>query len=142
MFFYLIEMEFVYSTQTIETFLRYPEELDKRFFKSAVHLNDYVSNVKKFAFPYVQAHTTSNKQNGCERLNSSPVQYFTFTFTDAEKVRQYGFCRAANSGSHVLCILSYLPWHNVFLVLLNKIAAIINEKDVHIFFIQSSSHEF
>ena len=126
LFFYLIEMEYVCSGQSIETFLRYPEQVDNRFFKSEADLEQYVNNVKRFAFPYMK--TEANQKR--DRLNAAPVQYYTFAMTDGVGVRQYGFCRAANSGAHVLCCLSYLPWHKVFMALLNKIAAIINEKDV------------
>uniref|UniRef100_A0AAY4EKG9 UDENN domain-containing protein n=1 Tax=Denticeps clupeoides TaxID=299321 RepID=A0AAY4EKG9_9TELE len=49
-------------------------------------------------------------------------QNFTFVLTDIESKQRFGFCRLS-SGAHTChCILSYLPWFEVFYKLLNILA--------------------
>ncbi|XP_060905385.1 DENN domain-containing protein 1B isoform X2 [Labrus mixtus] len=50
------------------------------------------------------------------------VQNFTFVLTDIEGCQRFGFCRLTNSTNTCLCILSYLPWFEVFYKLLNNLA--------------------
>lgn len=50
------------------------------------------------------------------------VQHFTFALTDLEGCQRFGFCRLANTSQTCLCILSYLPWFEVFYKLLNNLA--------------------
>ncbi|KAM7008599.1 DENN domain-containing protein 1B isoform 2-T2 [Tautogolabrus adspersus] len=50
------------------------------------------------------------------------VQHFTFVLTDIEGCQRFGFCRLTNSTHTCLCILSYLPWFEVFYKLLNNLA--------------------
>ncbi|XP_041838087.1 DENN domain-containing protein 1B isoform X2 [Melanotaenia boesemani] len=50
------------------------------------------------------------------------VQHFTFVLTDLEGCQRFGFCRLNNSTHNCLCILSYLPWFEVFYKLLNNLA--------------------
>nr|XP_033779300.1 DENN domain-containing protein 1B-like [Geotrypetes seraphini] len=50
------------------------------------------------------------------------VQHFTFVLTDLEGNQRFGFCRLAVGFKSCLCILSYLPWFEVFYKLLNNIA--------------------
>ncbi|RVE75792.1 hypothetical protein OJAV_G00002590 [Oryzias javanicus] len=50
------------------------------------------------------------------------VQHFTFVLTDLEGCQRFGFCRLTNSTNTCLCILSYLPWFEVFYKLLNSLA--------------------
>ncbi|XP_042250981.1 DENN domain-containing protein 1B isoform X2 [Thunnus maccoyii] len=50
------------------------------------------------------------------------VQHFTFVLTDLEGCQRFGFCRLTNSTQTCLCILSYLPWFEVFYKLLNNLA--------------------
>ncbi|KAM6971819.1 DENN domain-containing protein 1B [Aplochiton taeniatus] len=50
------------------------------------------------------------------------VQHFTFVLTDLEGCQRFGFCRLNNSSQTCLCILSYLPWFEVFYKLLNNLA--------------------
>jgi hypothetical protein len=126
-------MEYCPTTQSIETILKYPEKRDERYFSDDKKYNDFVENVKKFAFPYVK--TLSNRAHNStasysNNLNASLVQFYTFVFTDETRIRQYGFCRSAQNGNRILCIISYLPWYNVFMNILNKISTIINEKEV------------
>ncbi len=72
----------------------------------------------------------SSLNDPVKQNSSALVQFYTFVLTDENRIRQYGFCRSTQAGNRVLCMLSYLPWLNVFNLLLNKIATIINEKDV------------
>uniref|UniRef100_A0A674JU41 UDENN domain-containing protein n=1 Tax=Terrapene triunguis TaxID=2587831 RepID=A0A674JU41_9SAUR len=53
---------------------------------------------------------------------SSVVQNFTFALTDLEGNQRFGFCRLAGGFRTCLCILSYLPWFEVFYKILNNIA--------------------
>ncbi|XP_026215612.1 DENN domain-containing protein 1B isoform X2 [Anabas testudineus] len=50
------------------------------------------------------------------------VQHFTFVLTDLEGCQRFGFCRLTKSTHTCLCILSYLPWFEVFYKLLNNLA--------------------
>ncbi|XP_028977763.2 DENN domain-containing protein 1C isoform X2 [Esox lucius] len=50
------------------------------------------------------------------------VQHFTFVLTDLEGCQRFGFCRLASSSHTCLCMLSYLPWFEVFYKLLNNLA--------------------
>uniref|UniRef100_UPI003AABF051 DENN domain-containing protein 1B isoform X2 n=1 Tax=Centroberyx gerrardi TaxID=166262 RepID=UPI003AABF051 len=50
------------------------------------------------------------------------VQHFTFVLTDLEGCQRFGFCRLTNSTQTCLCMLSYLPWFEVFYKLLNNLA--------------------
>lgn len=129
LFVYLIEMEYIEDKQTVETILQYPEQRDQNYFKSDQHLNDFLSNVKKFAFPYKKTIQSQSLNNQQKQNNSSLVQFYPFVFTDENRIRQYGYCRSAKAGNHIICLISYLPWYNVFIGLLNKIATIINEKE-------------
>uniref|UniRef100_A0A8C3HJY0 UDENN domain-containing protein n=1 Tax=Chrysemys picta bellii TaxID=8478 RepID=A0A8C3HJY0_CHRPI len=66
----------------------------------------------KFCFPF-----------DIERVKeSSVVQNFTFALTDLEGNQRFGFCRLAGGFRSCLCILSYLPWFEVFYKILNNIA--------------------
>lgn len=130
LFMYLLEMEYSPENDKIEVLLNYPEKNDLKYFRDESKLQTFVSDVKKFAFPYVKL---SKKCSNGNRHTTSLVQFFTFVLTDINRIRQYGFCRSAQNGKHILCIISYLPWYNVFINILNKISSIINEKDVTIF---------
>ena len=131
----------------VETILQYPERYDEEnfdqrstghnYFANEAHFNQFITDVKKFAFPYVKtlAEAKANKSASAAAAaatsqSSSLVQFYSFAFTDSTRVRQYGFCRSSQLGKHVLCMISFLPWYNVFNIILNKIAMIINEKEV------------
>uniref|UniRef100_A0A672U7C0 DENN domain containing 1B n=1 Tax=Strigops habroptila TaxID=2489341 RepID=A0A672U7C0_STRHB len=49
-------------------------------------------------------------------------QHFTFVLTDIESKQRFGFCRLTSGGKACLCILSYLPWFEVYYKLLNTLA--------------------
>uniref|UniRef100_A0A452GS57 UDENN domain-containing protein n=1 Tax=Gopherus agassizii TaxID=38772 RepID=A0A452GS57_9SAUR len=58
----------------------------------------------------------------CASGGHSVVQNFTFALTDLEGNQRFGFCRLAGGFRSCLCILSYLPWFEVFYKILNNIA--------------------
>ncbi|XP_028821316.1 DENN domain-containing protein 1B-like [Denticeps clupeoides] len=69
-------------------------------------------NLPRFCFPY-----------DIERVRETvAVQHFTFALTDLEGCQRFGFCRLTSSSQTCLCILSYLPWFEVFYKLLNNLA--------------------
>jgi len=126
-------MELCEQTQEIETILSYPETRDVNYFEDDAKLNEFVNNVKRFAFPYRRTMREKNPGQAASAsgTSSSLVQFYTFVFTDANRIRQYGFCRSSHGGNHILCMISYLPWYNVFMGVLNKISLIINEREVN-----------
>ncbi|KAJ8246291.1 hypothetical protein GJAV_G00265940 [Gymnothorax javanicus] len=66
----------------------------------------------RFCFPY-----------DIERVKETvAIQHFTFVLTDLEGCQRFGFCRLTSSSRTCLCILSYLPWFEVFYKLLNNLA--------------------
>uniref|UniRef100_A0A8D3A607 DENN/MADD domain containing 1A n=1 Tax=Scophthalmus maximus TaxID=52904 RepID=A0A8D3A607_SCOMX len=72
-----------------------------------------LQTVPKFCFPF--------------SMNSSPTvnqvgQNFTFVLTDIESKQRFGFCRLSSGAHTCYCILSYLPWFEVFYKLLNILA--------------------
>ncbi|XP_075896247.1 DENN domain-containing protein 1B [Nelusetta ayraudi] len=71
-----------------------------------------VQTLPRFCFPYEIQRTKEGVA----------VQHFTFVLTDLEGSQRFGFCRLANSSNTCLCMLSYLPWFEVFYKLLNNLA--------------------
>ncbi|XP_077777552.1 DENN domain-containing protein 1C isoform X2 [Podarcis muralis] len=73
---------------------------------------DSVQILPKFCFPF-----------DVERVKESPtIQHFTFVLTDMDGKQRFGFCRLAVAFRTCLCILSYVPWFEVFYKILNYIA--------------------
>ncbi|XP_029107864.1 DENN domain-containing protein 1B isoform X2 [Scleropages formosus] len=71
-----------------------------------------IQSLPRFCFPY-----------DIERVRASvAVQHFTFVLTDLEGCQRFGFCRQTSGSRTCLCILSYLPWFEVFYKLLNSLA--------------------
>ncbi|XP_038640634.1 DENN domain-containing protein 1B-like isoform X1 [Scyliorhinus canicula] len=71
-----------------------------------------LQSLPKFCFPF-----------DLERVwESSMVQQFTFVLTDIDGNQRFGFCRLTGGSKTCLCILSFLPWFEVFYKLLNNIA--------------------
>ncbi|KAI4900956.1 hypothetical protein NFI96_025292 [Prochilodus magdalenae] len=71
-----------------------------------------LQSLPRFCFPY-----------DIERVRDGvAVQHFTFVLTDLEGCQRFGFCRLTSSSQTCLCILSYLPWFEVFYKLLNNLA--------------------
>ncbi|XP_045154109.1 DENN domain-containing protein 1B [Echinops telfairi] len=73
---------------------------------------EVLQSVPKFCFPF-----------DVERVSQNQVgQHFTFVLTDIESKQRFGFCRLTSGGQICLCILSYLPWFEVYYKLLNTLA--------------------
>ncbi|XP_063172449.1 DENN domain-containing protein 1A isoform X2 [Candoia aspera] len=73
---------------------------------------EILQTVAKFCFPfYVDSLTVG--QVG---------QNFTFVLTDIDSKQRFGFCRLSSGAKTCFCILSYLPWFEVFYKLLNVLA--------------------
>nr|XP_028568850.1 DENN domain-containing protein 1C [Podarcis muralis] len=73
---------------------------------------DSIQILPKFCFPF-----------DVERVKESPtIQHFTFVLTDMDGKQRFGFCRLAVAFRTCLCILSYVPWFEVFYKILNYIA--------------------
>uniref|UniRef100_A0A3Q3WMA3 UDENN domain-containing protein n=1 Tax=Mola mola TaxID=94237 RepID=A0A3Q3WMA3_MOLML len=58
----------------------------------------------------------------CSQTVSQIGQNFTFVLTDIESKQRFGFCRLSSGAHTCYCILSYLPWFEVFYKLLNIVA--------------------
>ncbi|XP_038589316.1 DENN domain-containing protein 1A isoform X2 [Micropterus salmoides] len=71
-----------------------------------------LQTVPKFCFPFSMDSLTVNQVG----------QNFTFVLTDIESKQRFGFCRLSSGAHHCYCILSYLPWFEVFYKLLNILA--------------------
>jgi len=125
LFICLVELDYSPKTKETEVILQYPENLKTQPHFQGISDVEFVKNIKKFAFPFVN----SSVQNMDAETNSSLVEFYAFVFTDANRIRQYGFCRSTQNGNRILCLVSYLPWYNVFILTLNRLASILNEKD-------------
>ncbi|XP_029440641.1 DENN domain-containing protein 1C isoform X2 [Rhinatrema bivittatum] len=88
---------------TDPTLLRqFPEQFDQ----------ESIQTLSRFCFPFDVERVKEN----------TVVQHFTFVLTDLEGNQRFGFCRLAVAFKTCLCILSYLPWFEVFYKLLNNLA--------------------
>ncbi|XP_041368070.1 DENN domain-containing protein 1A-like isoform X2 [Gigantopelta aegis] len=63
------------------------------------------------------------------QMECSIVEHFTFTMTDLESMFSFGFCRYASGTQTCLCIISFLPWFEVFYKLLNMLAEVTNRSE-------------
>lgn len=73
---------------------------------------EVLRSVPKFCFPF-----------DVERVSQNQVgQHFAFVLTDIDSKQRFGFCRLTSGGRICLCILSYLPWFEVYYKLLNTLA--------------------
>ncbi|XP_063123549.1 DENN domain-containing protein 1C isoform X6 [Rattus norvegicus] len=76
--------------------------------------------VPRFCFPF-----------DIEREPPSPaVQHFTFALTDLVGNRRFGFCRLRAGAWSCLCILSHLPWFEVFYKILNTVGDLLAQNQV------------
>ncbi|XP_010633071.1 DENN domain-containing protein 1C isoform X2 [Fukomys damarensis] len=76
--------------------------------------------VPKFCFPF-----------DVEREPPSPAaHHFTFALTDLAGNRKFGFCRLRAGARSCLCILSRLPWFEVFYKLLNTVGDLLAQDQV------------
>ncbi|KAJ6652862.1 hypothetical protein lerEdw1_010580 [Lerista edwardsae] len=77
-----------------------------------IRVTEILQTLTKFCFPfYVDSLTVS--QVG---------QNFTFVLTDIDSKQRFGFCRLSSGAKACFCILSYLPWFEVFYKLLSILA--------------------
>ncbi|KAI7795803.1 DENN domain-containing protein 1A isoform X2 [Triplophysa rosa] len=84
----------------------------RRSFPDTYTDQETLQTIPKFCFPF----------NADSMTVSQVGQNFTFVLTDIESKQRFGFCRLS-SGAHIChCILSYLPWFEVFYKLLNILA--------------------
>ncbi|XP_062333579.1 DENN domain-containing protein 1A isoform X2 [Osmerus eperlanus] len=86
-------------------------EVRRRFPEDYID-QETLQTVPKFCFPF-SADSLSVSQVG---------QNFTFVLTDIESKQRFGFCRLSSGAHSCYCILSYLPWFEVFYKLLNILA--------------------
>jgi hypothetical protein len=77
---------------------------------------EVLKSVPKFVFPYESYHA-------CQ-----PVEHFSFVLTDINSKFKFGFCRlSAGTQPHsCLCIVSCLPWHEIFFQLLDSLSNCLN----------------
>uniref|UniRef100_A0A3Q2P7A0 UDENN domain-containing protein n=1 Tax=Fundulus heteroclitus TaxID=8078 RepID=A0A3Q2P7A0_FUNHE len=73
--------------------------------------------VPKFCFPFMLSRLSP-----CSLTINQVGQNFTFVLTDIESKQRFGFCRLSSGAHTCYCILSYLPWFEVFYKLLNILA--------------------
>ncbi|XP_051978186.1 DENN domain-containing protein 1B-like isoform X3 [Xyrauchen texanus] len=73
---------------------------------------EVLQTVPKFCFPF-----------DVERVSQTQVgQNFTFVLTDIESKQRFGFCRLTSGCRVCICLLSYLPWFEIYYKLLNTLA--------------------
>ncbi|KAI7790746.1 putative DENN domain-containing protein 1B, partial [Triplophysa rosa] len=80
--------------------------------RSFLILFEVLQTLPKFCFPF-----------DVERVSQTQVgQNFTFVLTDIESKQRFGFCRLTSGCRVCICLLSYLPWFEIFYKLLNTLA--------------------
>uniref|UniRef100_A0AAV2KRF7 UDENN domain-containing protein n=1 Tax=Knipowitschia caucasica TaxID=637954 RepID=A0AAV2KRF7_KNICA len=73
---------------------------------------EVLQTIPKFCFPF-----------DVERVSQNQVgQNFTFVLTDIDGKQRFGFCRLTQGCRLCVCLLSYLPWFEIFYKLLNTLA--------------------
>ncbi|KAJ8277948.1 hypothetical protein GJAV_G00082020 [Gymnothorax javanicus] len=73
---------------------------------------EVLQTVPRFCFPF-----------DVERVSQNQVgQNFTFVLTDIESKQRFGFCRLTSGCRLCICLLSYLPWFEIYYKLLNTLA--------------------
>ncbi|XP_029467024.1 DENN domain-containing protein 1A isoform X1 [Rhinatrema bivittatum] len=84
----------------------------RRQFPEDYRDQEVLQTLTKFCFPFY-----------VDSLAASQVgQNFTFVLTDIDSKQRFGFCRLSSGAKNCFCILSYLPWFEVFYKLLNILA--------------------
>ncbi|XP_051533204.1 DENN domain-containing protein 1A isoform X2 [Myxocyprinus asiaticus] len=81
----------------------------RRSFPDTYTDQETLQTIPKFCFPF-SVDSMAVGQVG---------QNFTFVLTDIESKQRFGFCRLSSGAHSCHCILSYLPWFEVFYKLLN-----------------------
>ncbi|XP_035033348.1 DENN domain-containing protein 1B isoform X3 [Hippoglossus stenolepis] len=73
---------------------------------------EVLQTIPKFCFPF-----------DVERVNQSQVgQNFTFVLTDIDGKQRFGFCRLTQGCRICICLLSYIPWFEIYYKLLNTLS--------------------
>ncbi|XP_071947436.1 DENN domain-containing protein 1B-like isoform X2 [Antedon mediterranea] len=67
----------------------------------------------------------------CHTSFTPAGQLFTFVLTDIDSKQRFGFCRHPPGAKTCLCILSYLPWFEIFYKILNTLAELHNKAKVN-----------
>ncbi|XP_060227302.1 DENN domain-containing protein 1C isoform X6 [Meriones unguiculatus] len=89
-------------------------------FPPDVQEQEAMQMVPRFCFPF-----------DVERELPGPaVQHFTFALTDLAGNRRFGFCRLRAGACSCLCILSHLPWFEVFYKILNVVGDLLAQNQV------------
>jgi len=100
----------------------------------------------------LQSFPPSYKDKEADRLKSVPqftfpcptsitqIQHFSFVLTNLEAQWTFGFCRYAPNSETALCILSSLPWHELFFKMLNQCAELIQSNQGQLTSFLSSAH--
>lgn len=76
-----------------------------------------LKSVAQFSFPC-----------GVEYCGMETVQLFSFVLTDEKSQYTYAFCRHTPHNNTCICILSGLPWTNVFYRILDHISTVMNNR--------------
>ncbi|XP_059381933.1 DENN domain-containing protein 1A-like isoform X4 [Carassius carassius] len=84
----------------------------RRSFPDTYTDQETLQTIPKFCFPFNMDSMTVGQVG----------QNFTFVLTDIESKQRFGFCRLSSGAHSCHCILSYLPWFEVFYKLLNILA--------------------
>ncbi|XP_022381406.1 DENN domain-containing protein 1C isoform X2 [Enhydra lutris kenyoni] len=87
---------------------------------ASLHPQEAMQMVPKFCFPFDVEREPP----------SAAVQHFTFALTDLSGTRRYGFCHLRAGAHSCLCILSHLPWFEVFYKLLNTVGDLLAQDQV------------
>lgn len=85
---------------------QYPPDFDDK---------EALTMIPKFAFP-------------C-KTEVSTVDHFSFVLTDLDGLFRFGYCRHGTGHQTCLCIVSWLPWYEIFYKLLDLIADITNKSE-------------
>ncbi|XP_061732742.1 DENN domain-containing protein 1A [Nerophis ophidion] len=94
----------------------------RRKFPEDFNDEETIQTVPKFCFPFCLDSVRANQMD----------QNFTFVLTDINSKHRFGFCRLSSSANICHCVLSYLPWFDVFYKLLSIIADYtINGQDIN-----------
>nr|XP_028571831.1 DENN domain-containing protein 1A isoform X3 [Podarcis muralis] len=89
-----------------------PDPEVRRQFPKDYSDQEILQTLTKFCFPFCVDSLTVGQVG----------QNFTFVLTDIDSKQRFGFCRLSSGAKTCFCILSYLPWFEVFYKLLNILA--------------------
>ncbi|KAM6962534.1 DENN domain-containing protein 1B [Aplochiton taeniatus] len=82
---------------------------------------EVLQTVPRFCFPF-----------DVERVSQTQVgQNFTFVLTDIDSKQRFGFCRLTQGCRVCICLLSYLPWFEIYYKLLNTLADYLTKHQEH-----------